>query len=247
MVPEAPKPAEEPKPAVVPEAPAKASVPAVEPKPAVVPEAPKPAEEPKPTVAPAEAVPARIPGQAVIPQDVLGVSNEGTPMGGGGPGGEDRTIILTSDQKVLLISLRKEKVMTSLQSLMKSVAVDCRMNFHDNNDGSFKCLDIGDSIGDFAYHPDLQKDIQETEARFKLQPQAPPAQVVGPKPRTMSHEGTTYFYKLHIDEAEQPVGYFLYSTDDPLLEKPIGYRLAHPLTKLATGDILPVPEEFKTE
>ena len=240
--PEASVPAVEPKPAVVPEAPAKSSVPPEEPKPAVVPEAPKPAEEPKPTVAPAEAVPARIPGQAVIPQDVLGVSNEGTPMGGGGPGGEDRTIILTSDQKVLLISLRKEKVMTSLQSLMKSVAVDCRMNFHDNNDGSFKCLDIGDSIGDFAYHPDLQKDIQETEARFKLQPQAPPAQLAGPKPRTMSHEGTTYFYKLHIDEAEQPVGYFLYSTDDPLLEKPIGYRLAHPLTKLATGDILPVPE-----
>jgi hypothetical protein len=209
----------------------------------VAPEAPvAPVEAPKPAVAPGLQQLAEIPGQAAIPTDVLGVSDEGAPLAGGGPGGEDRTIILTSDQKVLLISLRKEKVMTSLQSLMKSVAVDCIMNFHDNNDGSFKCLDIGDSIGDFAYHPDLQKDIQETEARFKLQPQAPPPQVAGPKPKTMSHEGTTYFYKLHIDAAEQPVGYFLYSTDDPLLEKPIGYRLAHPLTKMPTGDILPVPE-----
>ena len=84
-----------------------------------------------------------------------------------GGDGEDRTIILTSDQKVLLISLRKEKVIGSLQTIMKTVAVDCLMNFQDNNDGSYMCLGLGDSIGDFAYHPDLEKDINETEARFK--------------------------------------------------------------------------------
>jgi ribA/ribD-fused uncharacterized protein len=72
----------------------------------------------------------------------------------GGAKGDDRTIILTSDQRVLLISLRKERVIGSLQTLMKTVAVDCELNYVDNNDGSFRCLNLGDSIGDFAYHPD---------------------------------------------------------------------------------------------
>jgi hypothetical protein len=49
---------------------------------------------------------------------------------------------------------------------MKTVSVDCKLNFEDNNDGTFKCLDLGDNIGSFAYHPDLQKDIMETSAAF---------------------------------------------------------------------------------
>ena len=93
----------------------------------------------------------------------------------GGAKDDERTIILTSDQRVLLISLRKERVLTSLQTLMKSVAVDCELNYVDNNDGSFRCLNLGDSIGDFAYHPDLQKDIAETEAKFKRPAAAVPA------------------------------------------------------------------------
>jgi hypothetical protein len=95
---------------------------------------------------------------------------------GGGDDDDDRDIILTSDQKVLLISLRKERVMSALQTLMKTVSVDCKLNFEDNNDGSFKCLDLGDNIGSFAYHPDLQKDIVETSAAFKVQ-----EKVVAPK------------------------------------------------------------------
>jgi hypothetical protein len=91
----------------------------------------------------------------------------------GGAPEEDRVIILTSDQKVLLISLRKEKVIGSLQTLMKTVAVDCQLNFADNNDGTFRCLALGNSVDDFAYNPDLQKDITETEAKFKVEPAAP--------------------------------------------------------------------------
>jgi hypothetical protein len=88
---------------------------------------------------------------------------------------DDRTIILTSDQKVLLIGLRKEKVIGSLQTLMKTVSVDCQLNYEDNNDGTYKCLSLGDSIGDFAYHPILEKDIKETEARFGKKTLAPAA------------------------------------------------------------------------
>ena len=88
----------------------------------------------------------------------------------GGATGDDRVIILTSDQKVLLISLRKEKVIGSLQTLMKTVAVDCQLNFADNNDGSFRCMSLGNAVGDFAYHPDLEQDIRLTEAKYRLRP-----------------------------------------------------------------------------
>ena len=69
--------------------------------------------------------------------------------------------------------------MSALQTLMKTVSVDCKLNFEDNNDGSFKCLDLGDNIGSFAYHPDLQKDIVETSAAFKVQGTAAGPKVQG--------------------------------------------------------------------
>lgn len=112
-----------------------------------------------------------------------GAAGAGVPLqegGAGGAGDDERTIILTSDQRVLLISLRKEKVIGALQNIMKSVAVDCEMNFADNNDGTYRCLNLGDSVGDFAFHPDLQQDIEETEARFKKRPAAGAAEAAPP-------------------------------------------------------------------
>jgi hypothetical protein len=79
---------------------------------------------------------------------------------------DERSLVITSDQKVLMISLRKEKVIGALQKIMKSVSVDCELNKFDNG-SEIPCVNLGDSIGSFAYHPDLQKDIKETESRFK--------------------------------------------------------------------------------
>lgn len=164
---------------------------------------------------------------------------------------EDRTIILTSDQKVMLISLRKEKVIGSLQALMKSVSIDCQLNFEDNKDGSYRCMALDDSISEFAYHPDLQKDIQETEARYKTrapalaQAQVLAAPIVKPAgPKKTKRGGKEYFYDIKKDESGSPIAYLLYNTDDPKLERPIGYVKPHPETKIPTGAILPVPAEF---
>ena len=148
--------------------------------------------------------------------------------------GEDRTILLTSDQKVLLISLRKERVIGSLQTLMKTVAVDCQLNFKDNNDGSYRCLSLGNSIGDFAYHPNLQKDIQETEARFKLEPTVTETK---PAPSRLTYKGKDYFYKVREDESQK--GYIIYETTDLELQRPVGFIASDPDTKLPTGEILP--------
>jgi hypothetical protein len=175
--------------------------------------------------------------------------------------GEDRTILLTSDQKVLLISLRKEKVIGSLQTLMKSVAVDCQLNYHDNNDGTYRCVSLGDSIGDFAYHPDLTRDIQETESKYGAEKKAEPLKAANPaeaallspaavalaaapqkpKPKAFLYKGTKYYYKIKLNEAKQPLGYIIFEESDPDLEKPFGYILADPVKKIPKGAILPVP------
>ena len=221
---------------------------------------------------PAAAVAAPAPAVAAPPvqvanpvTDMLGIDEEALEetgeQKGGGPGDEeheDRTIILTSDQKVLMISLRKEKVLTSLQNIMKSVAVDCEMNLPDNYDGSYKCAALDGNIGDFAYHPELQKDIQETEARFKKAPvvAAAPAPAVPvaaaeaavsqkPKPKLVEYRKQSYYYMIKKDEEGKPLGYLFYSTDDPELKTPIGFVKPHPVTGMPKGDILPVPAEFQ--
>jgi len=149
---------------------------------------------------------------------------------------------------------------------MKTVAVDCSLNFPDNDDGTFKCLGLGDSIGSFAYHPDLQKDIQETEAAFvtkdaaaplaalappaaalppaALPPAAPAAPAAAPKPKLkgLTYKKKDYRYVRKIDEATGAVlGFLLYDNADLLGEAaPIGFIQANP-KGLPSGDILPVP------
>jgi ribA/ribD-fused uncharacterized protein len=201
-----------------------------------VPAAPAPPAPPAPAAAPA----------AAAPPDVLGIDT--TVQGGGAPG-DDRLIILTSDQKVLLISLRKERVIGSLQTLMKSVAVDCRMNYDDNKDGTYKCMGLGDSIGDFAYHPDLQKDIEETEAKFKTgelkEEEEVVAQAVDEAPKAPPRKmikigGEKYYFQVREDESGSPLGYILYKKEDPELSSPFGFIKMNPETGAPRGAIVPV-------
>ena len=140
---------------------------------------------------------------------------------------------------------------------MKSVAVDCQLNYKDNNDGTFRCMALGDSVGDFAYHPNLQKDIQETEARFQVQPAqlaAPPvnlaaaaAQVEAPvpvaRPKKITYRKKDYYYTIPLDANGKPVGYIFYTLEDPGLTSPIGFVKADPAKKyIPSGDIGPLPE-----
>jgi ribA/ribD-fused uncharacterized protein len=190
----------------------------------------------------------------------------------GGGDDDDRDIILTSDQKVLLISLRKERVMSALQTLMKTVSVDCKLNFEDNNDGSFKCMDLGDNIGSFAYHPDLQKDIVETSAAFKVQEKAAPKvqESVGPAggagaavaaaapaapaapaargPRLQiikGYRGADYRYNYKLNPATGiPYGYTFYPINDEYGEgEPVGYTKVSK-KGLPLGEISPEKPEW---
>jgi hypothetical protein len=208
-------------------------------------------------------VEAPVPLAANPATDVLGVDEEATGVAilKGGNLEDDRTIILTSDQKVLLISLRKEKVLTSLQNVMKSVAVDCEMNLHDNYDGTYKCVALDGNIGDFTYHPDLQKDIVLTTSKYKDEDEvaplaiaapvdvplaapvaAPLAVPIVPKAKKVEYRKVWYYYTVKRDDDKKIIGYLFYSIDDPELKTPIGFVKPHPVTGMPKGDVLPVPE-----
>ena len=210
-----------------------------------------------------------------LPDDdipALGAPQEGGAITGVGDeeDADTREFIITSDQKVLIISLRKERVINSLQTLMKTVAVDCALNYEDNRDGTFKCLNLGDSVGSFAYHPDLQKDIQETEAAFRVKgvaatamPQAPivappavplaaappaplaaPAPLASEKPRLkkLTYRKQDYRALQKIDETTKTVlGYVVYDINDLYGDSvPIGFIKSNP-KGIPAGNIGPLP------
>jgi hypothetical protein len=74
--------------------------------------------------------------------------------------------VMTSDERLFVISERKKTLIQNLQNLMKASAVDCQLNYAENNDGTFTCA-LFDKTGDFMYYPSLQQDIEETGTRYR--------------------------------------------------------------------------------
>jgi hypothetical protein len=90
---------------------------------------------------------------------------------------------LTSDQRLWLISNRKKALIDNLQLAMKASAVDCKLNFNENDDKTFKCTTfLGAKVGDFMYDPDFPTDIEKT--RLLMQG------TTGPAPSGPSHPVT---------------------------------------------------------
>ena len=74
---------------------------------------------------------------------------------------------LSSDERLWLISKRKKTLIDNLQLIMKSSAVDCKLNYAENQEleeaKQFKCKSFAfANVGDFMYDPDFATDIQKT-------------------------------------------------------------------------------------
>ena len=76
--------------------------------------------------------------------------------------------VLTSDEYLYIISEKKKKIIDELETIMKSSAIDCELNYAENKDGSFQCLSLKGKVGDFLYHPDLETDIRESASMFQI-------------------------------------------------------------------------------
>ena len=77
-----------------------------------------------------------------------------------------KSYVLTSDERLWVISQRKKAVIENLERAMKSAAVDCQLNYNENADGTFQCALYESAAGDFLYHPELAKDIDLTQQQF---------------------------------------------------------------------------------
>jgi hypothetical protein len=110
---------------------------------------------------------------------------------------------------------------------MKTVAVDCQLNFADNNDGTFRCLALGNSVDDFAYNPDLQRDITETEAKFKVQGEIPLAMPIATKA---------------IAAMPAPVAPMPAAVEPIAALEPVAAPVAAPVVPLAGPVAAPLPE-----
>jgi len=147
--------------------------------------------------------------------------------------------IITTDERLHIISERKKIILNALESVMKSAAVDCELNIQENKDGSFKCLPLRGKVGDFMYHPSLEDDIRESASKFQgavaeeaavaVKPVAavaakPLAAPTGPPTYIMQEfKGKRYRMKyVRPDPKAVATGFEMYAEDDVGMKKALG-------------------------
>ena len=82
-----------------------------------------------------------------------------------------RTIPITSDQNVFMISSKKDKINHAILTIMKESAIDCVLNKGENDPVS--CVEIEGRPDQYLFDPNLQVDINETIMTFKKAAPAP--------------------------------------------------------------------------
>jgi hypothetical protein len=128
--------------------------------------------------------------------------------------------VLTTDERLFVIAERKKAIMNSLETVMKSAAVDCELNIKENYDKSYVCLPLQGKIGDFLYHPDLDIDIRESASMYSRAQAPPPVKKNYIKKRINKVE---YRLKEIQDPATKAVtGFTIYANEDIKMLTPVG-------------------------
>jgi hypothetical protein len=148
------------------------------------------------------------------------------------PDGADQ-YVMTSDERLFFISQRKRGILEELQTVMKSAAVDCRLNTYDNEE--VQCLQLRGKVGDFLYHPLLEQDILESSVALG----GPPGQ------EAEGAQATEAVYELElggrkliaaaVTVAGKVASYDLFDGADKRRTKKIGTMTADPNTGDPTG------------
>jgi hypothetical protein len=74
--------------------------------------------------------------------------------------------VMTSDEYIQELSDRKKKLLVNIQDLMKSSAVDCKINQYENEEEGLACVAFPGRPEQYAYHPILKNDIATTSVAF---------------------------------------------------------------------------------
>ena len=121
---------------------------------------------------------------------------------------------LTSDERLFVISERKKKIITKLETVMKSAAVDCELNYKENKDGTFQCLTLEGKVGDFLYHPELNQDIIISASKDEKK-----TEKVQKETEEFTYKGKDYFA---VRDEEDPNLYEVYNASDTTFSTIIG-------------------------
>ena len=127
--------------------------------------------------------------------------------------------ILTSDERLYVISQKKKGIIDALESVMKSAAIDCELNYKQNKDGTFKCLPLKGSVGDFLYTPDFDEDIAES-AKYTLGESV--SDIPVPKVSFQKYQGTIYRMRQILDATGAVTGFEMFDKDDAVFSKRLG-------------------------
>jgi len=143
----------------------------------------------------------------------------------------------TSDQKVLNVSMRKQKINEELLTIMKEVSVDCFLNAPDNE--PLQCFDVDGTTNQYMFDPDLEVDKIITTSETKQQKKTVAEDVVestGAPRRRVEEER---FEIIQIGDKEKyimkpkagvPNTFELFGLDDSRLRKPLGTISINPIT-----------------
>jgi hypothetical protein len=126
--------------------------------------------------------------------------------------------VLTSDERLYVISQRKKGIIDALESVMKSAAIDCELNYKQNKDGTFRCLPLKGSIGDFLYTPDFDEDIGNA-ARLNM---GEINQKPVPKVSFQKYRNVTYRMRQILNEVGKVTGFEMFAEGDATFEKRLG-------------------------
>lgn len=147
------------------------------------------------------------------------------------------TYVMTSDEHLYFVAEQKKKIITGLERIMKSAAVDCRLNTYDNDDGTFGCLTLKGKVGDFTYHPLLIQDILESSVAFKEKKADEAAVPIMEKVLAIELDGRKLIAAAVKDQATQvTVSYDLFDAADKARVRKVGTMTADPVTGNPTGE-----------
>ena len=149
--------------------------------------------------------------------------------------------IMTSDEYLYVLSEGKKKLLKGIQDLMKTSAVDCQLNSYENEEEGLACVTLPGSPDEYAFHPDLSRDIAESSATFGSaaapgaaplaqgsKPQEPP-KPQGPRAIEVIYDAKPYLAFPIIEKGKGlPVRYNIYDRGDLKRIKKIGTGLAGP-------------------
>lgn len=176
---------------------------------------------------------------SVFPEDRSGITiDESIALKDGFPMPDDEDYVMTSDERLLYVSQQKKKIIEGLERIMKSAAVDCRLNTYDNDDGSFSCLTLKGKVGDFMYHPILDQDILESAVAFKeKKTEAATVEGVLEKVLQIELDGRKLIAAAVKDKTSGIVlSYDLYDAADKARVRKVGTMTADPTTGDPTGE-----------